>query len=175
MSMLAFNRTFIEFGPHVRGLERADDILRLLWRDWTNTCEGGAGWWEFGADVLTRTRISTANLKSEEPASAHSTDLFFRHDYGIDIILRAQDAEPVYGGWIMASGVKISGRVINQHHALVAEGEGLEVTYTFDRTASICVYRPENRAFDLVSMRKICAPSRPRPPVPQRNRRKSSL
>jgi hypothetical protein len=172
--MLAFNRPFIEFGAHVRGLERTDDVLQLLWRDWTNTCEGGAGWWEFGAEVLTRTRISTASLNSEEPASPHSTDFFFRHDYGIDIVLRRQDAAPIYGGWIMASGVKISGRIIHGHRALVAEGEGLEVSYTFDPAPGICVYRPENRAFDLVSMRKLCPPNRPKATEIQSRRRKSS-
>lgn len=171
--MLAFNRAFIEFGSHVRGLERTDDVLRLLWRDWTNTCDGGAGWWEFGAEVLTRTHISTANLNNEEPTSAHSTDLLFRHDYGIDIILRRQDAEPVYGGWIMASAVKVSGRVVGGYRALVAEGDGLEVAYTFDATPSICVYRPENRAFDLFSLRKLCTPKRPKPPSNSRRRRMS--
>ena len=58
--MLAFNRAFIEIGAHVRGLECTDDVLRLLWSHWTNNHDGGAGWWEFGAEVLIRTRISTA-------------------------------------------------------------------------------------------------------------------
>ena len=160
--MLTFNRAFIEFGAHVRGLERTDEVLRLLWRDWTNTCDGGAGWWEFGAEILTRTRLSSVNLKTDEPESFHTSDLLFRHDFGIDVILRREDAAPIYGGWIMASGIKLSGRIANGHHALVAEGDGLEVTYTFDPSEGICVYRPENRAFDLTSLRRTCTSPRPK-------------
>ncbi|MFM9865016.1 MAG: hypothetical protein ACKVRO_15560 [Micropepsaceae bacterium] len=169
--MLAFNRAFIEFGAHVRGLERTDDVLRLLWRDWTNTSEGGGGWWEFGAEVLTRTRISTVNLKGDEAAPVHAVDLLFRHDYGIDVVLRREDAEPVYGGWIMASSVKPSGRIVHGHHALVAEGDGLEVAYTFDPSPGIQVFRPENRAFDLMSLRRICPPVRPKSASSAKRRR----
>jgi hypothetical protein len=161
--MLTFNRVFIEFGAHVRGLERTDDVLQLLWRDWTNTCEGGAGWWEFGAEVLTRTRISAVNLKAEQLTSPDTTDLLFRNDYGIDIVLRDQDVEPVYGGWIMSSDVKVSGRIVHGFRAIIAEGDGIEVVYTFDPAPGICIYRPDNRAFDLMSMRKIRAHPRPAP------------
>ncbi len=169
--MQAFNRAFIEFGAHVRGLERTDDILRLLWRDWTNTCEGGAGWWEFGAEILTRTRVSSANLKDDGICSMQTTDLLFRHDYGIDIVLRGHDSEPAYGGWVMSSGLKISGRIVHGYRALVAEGDGLEVAYTFDPSPGVCVYRPENRAFDPVGMRRICAPPRPKPKAASRRKR----
>lgn len=171
--MLAFNRVFIEFGAEVRGLERTDDVLGLLWRDWTSTCEGGAGWWEFGPEVLTRTRVSTTNLKGKGLDSPHTSDLLFRHDYGIDIILRRQDAEPTYGGWIMSTGLKLSGRIVHDHRAIVAEGDelGLEIPYTFDPSPGICVYRPENRALDLVSMRKLCPQWHERPPLAGKGRK----
>lgn len=169
--MLAFNRVFIEFGATVRGLERTDDVLRLLWRDWTSTCEGGAGWWEFGPEVLTRSRLSTANLKGDKLDSPHTSDLLFRHDYGIDIILRRQDAEPAYGGWIMSTDMKLSGRIVHGHHAILAEGDGLEIAYTYDPSPGICVYRPENRALDLVGMRRLCPQWRKRPPLAAKRRR----
>lgn len=167
--MPAFNRAFIEFGGAVRGLERSDDVLRLLWRDWTSTCEGGAGWWEFGPEVLTSTRISTANLKSGKLETPHTSDLLFRHDYGIDIVLRAPDAEPAYGGWIMSTGIKLSGRIVHGHHAILAEGDGIEIAYTFDPSPGIGVYRPENRALDLVGMRKPHPQWRKRPPLARKN------
>jgi hypothetical protein len=152
--VLAFSRTFIEFGAAVRGLECTNDVLRLLWSDWTNNCKGGAGWWEFGPEILTRTRISAANLKSDQLDWPHTNDLLFLHDYGIDIVLRRQDAEPTYGGWIMSTGAKLSGRIVHGYHAIMAEGDGLEIAYTYDPSPDICVFRPENRALDLVGMRK---------------------
>jgi hypothetical protein len=169
--MLAFNRAFIEFGGAVRGLECADSVLRLLWRDWTNNCTGGAGWWEFEPEVLTRTRISTGNLKSDQPDWPHTNDLLFLHDYGIDVVLRRQDAEPAYGGWIMSTGVKLSGRIVHGHHAIIAEGDGLEIAYTYDPSPDICVYRPENRALDLIGMRKPRLQRHRRPAVVDKRRR----
>ncbi|HWA91099.1 MAG TPA: hypothetical protein VG889_13765 [Rhizomicrobium sp.] len=169
--MLSFARAFIEFGAAVRGLECADGVLQLLWRDWTNTCKGGAGWWEFGAEVLTRTRICTTNLKSDQIDWPHTNDLMFLHDYGIDIVLRRMDCEPVYGGWIMSTGVQLSGRIVHGHHALIAEGDGLEIAYAYDPSPGICVYRPENRAFNLVGMRKPRPQWHKRPPVAEKRRR----
>jgi len=171
--MLAFNRVFIEFGAAVRGLERTDDVLGLLWRDWTSTCEGGAGWWEFGLEVLSRIHISTANLKGDHLDSPHTNDLLFRHDYGIDIILRRQDAAPAYGGWIMSTGMKISGRFVHDHRAILAEGgeSGLEISYTYDPSPGFCVYRPENRALDLVGMRRLHPQWRKRPPLAGKGRK----
>ena len=171
--MLSFNRVFIEFGASVRGLERTDDVLKLLWRDWTSNCEGGAGWWEFAPEVLTRTRISAANLKGDQLDSPHTSDLLFRHDYGIDIILRRRDGEPAYGGWIMSTGANLSSRIVHGHRAILAEGDelGLEISYTYDPSPGICVYRPENRALDLVGMRRLHPQWRKRPPLANKGRR----
>jgi hypothetical protein len=169
--VLAFGRTFIEFGALVRGLECADNVLGLLWRDWTNTCKGGAGWWEFEPQVLMRTRVSAANLKNGQPDWPHTNDLLFLHDYGIDIVLRRPDAEPVYGGWIMSTGVNLSGRIVHGHHAIVAEGDGLDIAYTYDPSPDICVYRPEKRAIDLVGMRRPRSRCHKRPSAPEKRRR----
>ena len=76
--------------------------------------------------------------------------------------MRCEDAPPAYGGWIYASGVKLSGRIVNGYHALIAEGGGLDVAYTFDPSPEIRAYRPENRSFDFSPFRRVLTQRRPK-------------
>ena len=161
--MMAFNRAFIEFGAAVGGLESARGVLELLWREWTNKSDGGAGWCHFGLDVLTRTRISAVNLKSDHLASPRTDDLLFRHDYGIDIVLRRLDAEPAYGGWINSTEIEVAARAVNGHRIIAARRELAVDNYAYDPSPDACVYRNEIKPFDHFGERNICLQGRKRP------------
>jgi len=151
MALLAFNRSYVTWGRQIRSLECSDDILRILWKDWTNSAEGGAGWAELGLSSLVRTRISTAALGANPAPS--DLALLFRHDYGIDLVLLGEDRAPAYGGWIMSQELAVLDGIVHGHRLLGAEAEAGRIGYAFDPASG--VYQPQSRAFNLVTMRRL--------------------
>ncbi|MFW8635579.1 hypothetical protein [Cribrihabitans pelagius] len=131
-SILAFNRSFSDYGPDMQAEERSPEILDVV--------EGFMHRWSYSVRNLIGAEVSVEHLGG---CLDGAPDLIFRMaalDY-FEIVIRCPDRPPCYGGWLTGTlPVTVSPEAVNGRPVLMtASREGGRIRHIFDPLSG---YRP---------------------------------
>ena len=152
---LNFNREYGDFGPQVRGFEKADDVgfvvTEFLWFE-------GRPFYPIGA--LMNARISAVPLGDGDPPSEELIDLVFRmptsiaHEFWYEIVLRVEGGA-AYGGFIFGETLSVRDEVVNGHRVLEAGFSGATQRFAYDLVTGTYRLDPATMTMPTATARRI--------------------